>query len=412
MSALFLVVLAAAPVRLGDLPSLREGERAVELAPRSSERVFGKPRCEVLRRELDDARVKDQWVASCGGEGLWMAVDGPRELVAVGLFSQTSIWDVVALSRKEVASFNEATGPAPGFVPPSLVDALRRRRERLMGTGGKTVVAEDTRDGSRIVFSFEDGFTRVRGEARTPAFPGPRPAPSPKYALWFDVDRAVEAPWLLTATNPWQNVELHLRAPDGADQVLLQLPARESRSSYRVGELETLRVAPRAQPVIATVADDALLVLWPQQADAASSFVARVGNVPSGAWPPPPARACNDARAEHEDVRVFSPRLFEYRGRAYVAFLEERAVTKLRLGAVPRGDELTCDWIADTRRAHTALVLAELTDDGHARELVRADVHAVQGKLLAERTGDVLTTVASSLGYVTVTRFDLAKLAR
>jgi hypothetical protein len=432
MSVLLLAVLAAAPsAGLLELPPLREGPTAQVLAPASAQRLDG-TRLEVLRREFGDPRVIDQWTAACGAEAAWLAVDEARRVTAIGLFSQTSIWQVLALSAYGAASFNEASEKPPEWVPPALVDAVRERRARVMGTGGMQLLAEDPRDGSRFVYGFDFGYARVRstreGPVRTAAFPPDQPAPlrTPIHAAWFDASRAVEAPWLLAAADPWQEVSLHLRAPDGTERLLLSLPKRESRGDYRVSALETLRLPSRAQPIVSVLVDGAHVVLWPETKERGTGFVARAQAVPVVGRPPPPpgetnqprARgpACSDATQQQRRVGVSSPRLFEWRGRAFAAYLEEETTVSWRFGAVPRPgktpaeDELTCDWLADAQRSHTALVLAAFTDDGHLREVARADVHAVGGKLELERSGDVLTVATSSLQAVTATRFDLVKV--
>lgn len=434
MSALLLAVLAATPSpALLELPPPHEGPPAAELAPKRVQRLDG-PGFEVLRRELGDPRVVDQWTAACGAEAAWLAVDEARRVTAVGLFSQTSIWQVLALSGRGVASFNEASEKPPEWVPPALVDAVRERRAQVMGTSGTQVLAVDPRDGSRIVYGYDFGYARVRstreGPVRTAAFPPDQPAPvsTPLHAAWFDASRAVEAPWLLAAADPWQEVSLHLRAPDGTERTLLSLQRRESRGDYRVTALETLRVPSRAQPIISLLIDGAHVVLWPETKERGTGFVARAQGVPVVGRPPLPpgetnqprarGRACSDARQEQRRERIFSPKLFEWRGRAFAAYLEEETRLSWRFGVVPRPaktpaeDETTCDWLVDAQRSHTALVLAAFTGDGHLREVTRAEVHAVGGKVELARSGDVLTVATSSLQAVTTTRFELVQVMR
>lgn len=405
MSWLVFLALAAGP--LDDLAPMHVGARAEEamVVSQPSEKSAGGV-CTFTPRVVKDADVAWQWLATCPSENVSLEVAGG--VVGLRLFTQTSVWKLLAFDAKRAVEFDDPQPRppvAPSWVPAEIVSGLLAAQRDQ----GRTL-AIDPRDGSRITLDYQRGYERVGkdlapGPAFTPAVP-----PSPLHAIWFTSKE--REPWLFWGDDPWRKIELTLRAPGGATTTVFSRPARPNGGDYRLTDLTQVLVGDE-RPVFSLLADHRHLVLWPR---ADGTFTPTVHGVAYPGWPPPlPVNVtppCEGQTRPALEENVVAPRLFRIRGEPWLAYLSQETEVVWRIAPVLHlgKDALkSCDWVLDRRVFHTSLVLAKFDSVGHLEEKKRLPIVGVASRLSIDAQGDTLMAATTAYGFVTVTRVDLRR---
>ncbi|MBK7861243.1 MAG: hypothetical protein IPJ65_22060 [Archangiaceae bacterium] len=400
MSAAWLaVLLCAAPTSLAGLGPLRAGAPAARVTPSGSEAAPPGKSC-TFEKLTFAAPVRLAWSAHCFGATPWgFGLGGDTAVVPT-----SQRW--LAFDAKRAAEF-DGYGAPPGWVPK---DANENARPRPGAPPSFRVLGTDERDGSVLGHSYERGYLRWRpGTSGDPLF-GPRLPPetnTPRAALVPDADRSVKAPWLVYAPDPWRNGEVRVRDPSGAEETLLHLPPRAEGGTYRVEELQALRVGAEQRPLVTALVDRAHLLFVPLAGGGYSVRALQPAPYlpPSG---PPGSPPCTEAESEWSTEEHFAPRLFEHHGRAYLAYVSEDTYARLRSTIVPveretpQRDALTCANVVDARASERSLVIAEVLPSGEVAERQRIAVRQLgYGSTLAlELRGDRLDVLTGSMSFV------------
>lgn len=410
MSWLVLLALGAGP--LDDVEAMHSGARAGEATvvnQPSQKSSLPAGICTFTPRVVNDPAVTWQWLAACPAENVQLEV--VRGVAGVRLFTQTSVWKLLAFDGKRAAEFDDPS-PRPPVAPPWVPAEVVSGLLAALHAPGR-VVAIDPKDGSRITIDYQRGYERVGkdGVAR-PAFT-PDVAPSPLHAVWFTSKE--REPWLFWSDDPRRKLELTLRAPNGTSTTLFSRAARVYGGDYRLSDL-TQVLTREERPVFSMLADHRHLVLWPR---ADGTFAPLVHGVANAGEPPPlPSNVTPPCGAKPQaglEENVVAPRLFLIRGAPWLAYLSQetevawRLAPVLHLGKDESAPVKSCDWVPDRRAFHTSLVLAKFDGLGHLEEKKRLPIVGTASQLSIDARDDTFVAVTTANGFVTVTRVDLPR---
>lgn len=422
LAMLFALAVAAAPSRLDALPELRASP-APRLVPRARTPAPPGTMCRFEQHDLADARVPLLWSAQCFAAQAWtFGLDDGA--VVVPLLRQQGVQTWLGLDAHTAVEFDRWRPPPAG------VSKLAHQRAEELTAGappGFVRLGVDPRDGAVLGHSYDRGYLRLKhdprlGAVQEPLFEGrlPPETQTPRVALVLDADPTVKAPWLVYAPDPWRNAELRVRAPSGAEEVLLRLPPRAQGGSYRVSTVKALRAGAQQRPIVTALVDGAHLLFTPAANGAwATRALQAVSPLPARPSPPgaSPAPPCTEAQRLEDTEEHFDPQLFEHRGRAFIAYVVEDTRQVLRFGpvaregATPADDRVACEWITDASAAERSLVIAEVGAGGQLQEHLRVALQQLGGSSVValQLAGDRLHVVTGSMSLISWLVVDLAR---
>lgn len=395
MNWLLFLALAAGP--LEDLAPLRRGAPPVELSAASSPEVKG-TECTFTKRTVNDPRVVWQWVARCPVEDVRLEGDGAQ--VGVRLYTQRSSWTLLVLDANRAVDVQELPEPtvAPTWVSRALLAKLKTQQAEL-----STLLARDSRDGSRAVASYDRGYERVRpgehGPTNSPLFEKSPPPNTPTRAVWFTRD--AQEPWVAWGADAGR-LEFSLRAPGGETKSLFSRPGPSPRIE------EFTHVTTAAGDVFSAMVGRQHLVLWPQLN---GTFVPRVAGVDLAALPPtsskPSTPPCEDRSETRVEESVTVPRLFTRGKAAWAVWLTTTTTSRWHLGPVLKlgaTETRSCEWLLDQREDHPSTSVGRFTAEGQLEEQLRLPAPGVPYRMQLVESADDVTLAVASNGVVTVTR--------